>query len=120
MTILAVRLAWAFETRETALGLSGLWLISNLSYWFAPHPYSQFFPLVDYAACAVLALLWRNSLSPWKVALIGLLFADCCLHVIYATGVMRRFDYNLSLNMVYLAQLACVISPRLEGATAFR
>lgn len=118
-TLLAVSAA-AYGRRERRSGdtlgaafvLAALWGLWNLSHWFVPTPYNQFFPLLDYAVCAGMAWAWRRTLRSWKVLLILLFLAQCILHAAYFASTDHsfrvRYAYDLRQNLIYIAQLACV------------
>lgn len=100
------------DTLGAAFVLTLLWLLWNCSHWFAPHPYSQFFPILDAFTCLCMIWLWRDRLRPWKVALILLFAGECLLHVEYFMVGDRshaaKYVYDLKQNLIYIGQWSCV------------
>ena len=105
------------DARGAAVVLAVLWLVWNLSHWFKPEPYSQWFPLMDCGTAAILAWLWRQRYEPWKVLLICLYLAQIGLHVAYYaagdTSFEAKYRYDLLQNILFIGQLATVASTRL-------
>jgi hypothetical protein len=119
MTVGAIMLArhgQKLRRSEDSLGaaflLGGLWLAWNLSHWFMPEPYNQYFPLLDSVTCVSLIWLWRTRYRAWKVCLILLFFIESLIHADYfAVGDhshAARYAYDLKQNLIYIGQLACV------------
>lgn len=95
-----------------SITLLAMWVCSNLSHWFIPHPYTQLIPTLDSLVAVSMAIGWRYRLRPWSVILVGLLLIDCVIHAnFYSVGdwsFPARYAYDLKLNIVYIAQLLCV------------
>lgn len=116
LTIYIARRWRSEDTLGAAYVLAGLWITSNLSHWFIPHPYNQFFPALDGFTAFLMALVWRKKPRVWTTVLIGLLLADCCVHAErfqHGDTHARRFRYDLSLNLIYGLQLTTVCAPGL-------
>lgn len=95
--------------------LSALFVMTNVSQTFfrIEEPYNQFYPACDFIAALILTLAWRDTLEPWKAALILLLLLDVFLHAAFLyrgdMSFRARYRYDLSLNIAYIGQLACVV-----------
>lgn len=102
------------DTFGAALVLGVLWIIWNCGHWFVPHPYNQFFPFLDAITCSLMAIVWRNSLRPWKACLIILFVTECLIHAGYFElgddSRAAKYVYDLKQNLIYIGQLACVSS----------
>jgi heme/copper-type cytochrome/quinol oxidase subunit 4 len=70
---------------------------------------------MDTIIAVVLVLAWRDSLVPWKVILITLVLMDCLIHVEFFmrndTSFRSKYNYDLTLNLVYISKVACVAIP---------
>lgn len=100
-----------------ALILTLLFIVSNLSHSLLRinDPYNAFYMILDAGTAIMLALVWRHELSSWRVCLILLFLFDCMAHVVYTqhadTSFRARYAYDLTLNLLYTIQLACVAIP---------
>lgn len=98
----------AFDALGASYALLFSWLVTQASHWWAPHPYNQFFPAMDYMIMVIMALAWKQRFRPWKVALIALLLAQCVLHAYRAKTGLSAWWYDFWLNRTYEGQLACI------------
>lgn len=93
-----------------AYALLGTWILTQVSHWWVPHPYNQFFPAMDYMVMVVMALAWRRRFRPWKVCMIALFLAQSIIHAYRAKSGMNVWWYDFWLNRTYEGQLACIWS----------
>lgn len=121
LTVIVVGLAIASPVRDEvlppALMLALLFIFSNLSHVLLRinDPYNAFYMILDAGAAIMLALSWRHELNSWRVCLILLFLFDCMAHVVYRergdTSFRARYAYDLTLNLLYIGQLACIAIP---------
>lgn len=97
------------ETLGAAFVLASEWVIWNTCHWWMPHPYNQIFPATDAFVCAILTLVWRNRLSPWRLVILSCLLVDCVLHAVYFnTTLLTKTGYDTDQNITYLISLFAV------------
>lgn len=107
------------DARGASLILLGTWAISNVTYLGAS-PFYGLWPAMDAVVIVVLAVLWRERLSLWMIGLLACLLGDMFTHLSYLSGGdfgrAAATAYNLTLNALYIGQLASVASASLRFA----
>lgn len=123
LTALVVVLAFRFKDRSPAAPvaasiLAGLCALTDASHWLF-RPQHMLFPICDAVACVFFTLLWRYDTKWWELVLAVLFLADLAAHVQFFgqsnSDQPTRYRYDLTLNLLYLCQLATVV-----GATFWR
>lgn len=128
LTLAMLKLAW--EARAdlpgvwgAALILAATWSASNLAHFFLhPHP-REFYPVMDSLCAATFALSW-GGLRRRYLGLLALLFvAQGLAHAVFYNftpwDYAARYRYDLTLNLLYLAQLVCIAVPSWHRRTGF-
>lgn len=92
-----------------------VWAVSMLANAILPEPQSRLLnPVMDAMLAVGVFAATATRFAWWKLLFLGLLAIQVLSHVIYQNeyrlaGVLPR--YILTLNVAYLAQLACVCTP---------
>lgn len=102
------------DTRAASAVLGLGWIVTNLSYYLMPQPNGALFPFLDLVCLWALGIVWRDRLSGWRLVLLLLFLTQIAWHVrFFESGDASdgaAWFYDLILNILYVAQLGCVIT----------
>lgn len=101
--------------RQASILLLGLCVYSNAMYYFV-RPYMTMYMAADMLAILLLLFQTREShVRVWFLTLIGLFMTDIGAHaILLRQPEITEVDvltYNVFINVVFIAQLACVAIP---------
>lgn len=92
-----------------------IWGISMISDGLLAPPESKLLnPVLDAAFAVGAGWAWLTRREGWKIALLVLLAVQSLSHVVYQTEYRQAgvlWSYTLVLNMTFLAELLCIMTP---------
>lgn len=109
--------AWRKRGSHQDAGIATLflvagWTISNLGYWLDHDAHASYRPIVDFVACGFLLVAWFRRFELWKAVFIVTDVLSSALSRQFIVGINHMpaatFQYDLTSNMLYLVQVACV------------
>lgn len=118
--VLARSFRAASEVRVAAGILAADWALSNIFFWFATFDYRAIYQPLDFGLGLGFLMVWGRTRQNWMLAVSVLYLASGALHISYeAHGIVTsHYNYDLAINLLFVARLLAVLSQTLTARIA--